>query len=121
MTSDGSPYGRFQRALKTGNVTLALASARELPTVNLSDSLLLCLLLRDHDPELYERAALRWHARYCREVVAVNLDEAQAALACLAALRGPRSAVAARALLGLLDPLRTKTARAELVSWSRAG
>jgi hypothetical protein len=38
MTSDGSPYGRFQKALKTGNVNLALAAARELPTVNRSDS-----------------------------------------------------------------------------------
>lgn len=88
MTSDGSPYGRFQKALKTGNVHLALAAARELPKINLSDSLRLCLLLRD--TELLERAALRWHGRYCRELVAVDLDEAQAVLACLAALRGPR-------------------------------
>jgi hypothetical protein len=33
MTSDGSPYGRFQKALETGNVNLALAAARELPNL----------------------------------------------------------------------------------------
>jgi hypothetical protein len=117
LTSDGSPYGRVQRALKTGNVNLALATARELPTINLSDSLRLCLLLRGTD--LFERAALRWHARYCREIVAVDLDEAQAVLACLAALRGPRAEIAARALCGLLDPVQVRSGRAELASWAR--
>jgi hypothetical protein len=103
MTSDGSSYGRFQRALKSGNVNLALAAARELPTINLCDSLRLCLLLRGTD--LFERAALRWHARYCREVVAVNLDEAHAVLACLAALRGPRAAIANSSIRSWSEPL----------------
>lgn len=116
MTSDGSPYGRFQRALKTGNVNLALAAARELPKINLSDSLRLCLLLRDTD--LFERAALRWHGRYCREVVAIELDEAQAVLACLAALLGPRAEVAARTLCALLDPVQVRSARQELAAWT---
>ena len=111
-----SPYGRFQKALKTGNVNLALAAARELPKINLSDSLRLCLLLRG--TELFERAALRWHAFYCREIVAVELDEAQAILACLAALRGPRADVAARTLYALLDPVQVRSARAELAGWS---
>lgn len=117
MTSDGSPHGRFQKALNTGNVNLALASARELPTINLSDSLRICLLLRG--TELFERAALRWHARYCREVVAVDLDEAQAVLACLAALRGRRAEMAAHALVGLFDPVQVRSARAELDEWPR--
>jgi hypothetical protein len=119
MTSDGSPYGRFQKALKTGNVNLALAAARELPKINLSDSLRLCLLLRGTN--LFERAALRWHGRYCREVVAVDLDEAQAVLACLACLRGPRAEVAARALVGLLDPVQVRSARVELAEWGTNG
>ena len=95
----------------------ALATARELPKIILSDSLRLCLLLRGTD--LFERAALRWHGRYCREVVAVDLDEAQAVLACLAALRGPRADVAARALCGLLDPVQTRSVRAELDTLGR--
>jgi hypothetical protein len=119
LTSDGSPYGRFQKALKTGNVNLALPAARELPKINLSDSLRLCFLLRDTD--IFERAALRWHGRYCREVVAVELDEAQAVLACLAALRGPRAEVAARTLCALLDPVQVRSARADLTAWSGTG
>jgi hypothetical protein len=119
VTSDGSPYARFQRALKTGNPNIALAAAREMPTINLSDALRLCLLLRGTDR--FERAALRWHARYCDELRGVDLDEAQAILACLAALRGPKAEVAARALAGLLDPVKLKAARGELTRWNQSG
>jgi hypothetical protein len=38
------------------------------------------------------QAALRWHGRYCREVRDVELEERQAALAALVALRGNRKA-----------------------------
>jgi len=31
MGAAGSPYAAFQRAMKAGNVTLALAEARDLP------------------------------------------------------------------------------------------
>src|SRR4051812_32810771 len=50
MTSQGHPYARIRRALKTGNATIAAAAARDLHTVSLSDALELCLLYRD-DPE----------------------------------------------------------------------
>jgi hypothetical protein len=36
--------------------------------VGLNEALELCLLLRDKAPEKFPRAALRWHARLCREV-----------------------------------------------------
>jgi hypothetical protein len=39
MTSDGSAYARFRRALNTGNPTLVIAAARELPQVGLHDAL----------------------------------------------------------------------------------
>lgn len=51
-----------------------------------SRTLELLLLLRDRDPARYGRAALRWHARYCREVPGVSLNEAAAVLALLSAL-----------------------------------
>ena len=38
MTSDGNPYARFRRALETGNETLVVAAARELPQVSLDDA-----------------------------------------------------------------------------------
>src|SRR3954470_10530336 len=35
MTSSGSPYARFQRALATSNLALVDTAARELPTLSL--------------------------------------------------------------------------------------
>ena len=60
MTSQGSAYGRFRRALARGNLQLVRAAAGELPTIRLDDALRVCLLIRDRDPDRYERAALRW-------------------------------------------------------------
>ena len=50
LTSDGNPYARFRRALETGNETLVVAAARELPQVSLDDALRICLVLRGGDP-----------------------------------------------------------------------
>jgi hypothetical protein len=86
VTSQGGPYVRLRRALDHGNLTEALSAASELPHVGLVDALELCLLLCDRAPEKYEKAALRWHGRFCREVSDVTLEEAQAILATLALL-----------------------------------
>ena len=86
MGESGSPYARFRRALERRQPTAALSAAAELQHVPLTDALELLLLLRDRDPARYARAALRWHARYCREVPGVTLSEAAAVLALLAAL-----------------------------------
>jgi hypothetical protein len=67
VTSDGNPYARFRRALETGNEMLAVAAARELPTVALHDALRICLVLRGGDPARYERAAVRWLGRFALE------------------------------------------------------
>lgn len=67
MTSDGNPYARFRRALHTGNETLVVAAARELPQVALDDALRICLVLRGGDPGRYERAAVRWLGRFALE------------------------------------------------------
>ena len=79
-------YSRFHQALDKRSITLALASASELRNVSLSDALELCLLLGEREPRRFERAALRWHGRFCREVAGVTLEEGQAVLALLAAL-----------------------------------
>jgi hypothetical protein len=102
VTSQGSAYSRLRRALDTGNATLALGAAADLEHVGLEDALELLLVLLDSEPVRFERAALRWHGRYCREVNDVDLLEAQAVLACLAALRGRRPAPAAHALADLV-------------------
>lgn len=101
MTSQGSSYARLRRALDTGNATIALAAASEMPTLGLSEALELCLVLCDQEPEKFSRAAVRWHGVYCREVNA-GLEEAQAVLAALGALRSPRRRQAAAALADLI-------------------
>ncbi|HLI61160.1 MAG TPA: hypothetical protein VKV21_15975 [Solirubrobacteraceae bacterium] len=86
MTSDGSPYARFRRALETGNELLVLTAARELPRVALDDALRICLVLRDGDPGRYERAAVRWLGRFALEGREVTIGDLRAAARALAEL-----------------------------------
>jgi hypothetical protein len=65
MTSQGSAYGSFRRALDGGNATIALAGAADLTHVGLADALELLLLILESEPSRFKRAALRWHGRYC--------------------------------------------------------
>jgi hypothetical protein len=67
VTSQGSPYSRFRRALESGNLLLIRSAAGELPSVDLKDALQVCLVLREAEPESFERAAVRWLGRYCLE------------------------------------------------------
>jgi hypothetical protein len=80
VTSQGSPYTRFRRALATGNLLLIRAAAAELAHVSLADALIVCVAIRDAEPERFERAALRWIARYCLERPTVSLAEVRAAI-----------------------------------------
>jgi len=80
VTSQGSPYARFRRALATGDLLLIRAAAAELGTVSLGDALQACVAIRDTRPEQFERAALRWIARYCLERPKVTLAEVRTAL-----------------------------------------
>ena len=118
VTSQGSAYGRFRRALDTGNTTEALATATELDFVSLPDALELVLLLVD-DSKRFRRAALRWHARYCAEVPDVGFEEAQAVLACLAGLAGRQPKAAAEALAALVHRRGSKQAAEALLRWAR--
>jgi hypothetical protein len=123
VSSQGSPYGRFRRALDDGNATIALAAAADLEHVGLADALELLLIIQDAEPSRFERAALRWHGRYCREVIDVDLAEAQAVLACLTALRGRRPEPAAHALADLVHRRDLARASEVLNRWAavRAG
>jgi hypothetical protein len=75
VTSDGSAYVRFKRALEIGNELLVLVAARELPRIALDDALHICLLLRDGDPDRYQRAAVRWLGRFALEARDVTLED----------------------------------------------
>ena len=102
VTAQGRPYARLQRALATGNPNIALAAAAELPRVPLPEALALCLLLRE-DRERFERAVVRWHARFCMEVSGVGASEAQLALSALRSIARPEYEAGARALIALLE------------------
>jgi hypothetical protein len=67
MSQHGTAYGRLLRALDSGNEVLVLSAARQVPRVALTDAIRICLVLRDGDPERYERAAVRWLGRFALE------------------------------------------------------
>ncbi len=54
--------------------------------VELDDALALCLLHRSLDPARYDGMAVRWVARFCREVRGVTLADAHLLLAAMQAL-----------------------------------
>src|SRR5947199_10689653 len=86
MTSGGSSYVRFRRALEIGNELLVVAAARELPRVALDDALRICLVLRDGDPDRYQRAAVRWLGRFALEARHVTIEDLRTAADALDAL-----------------------------------
>jgi hypothetical protein len=86
MTSQGTPRGRFQRAIHARHVQNAEMAAREMGSVSLADALLLCELLANTDPARYERAALRWLQRFIDERLP-PLSEVALAASALAELR----------------------------------
>ena len=111
MTSQGSPYARFQRALRLGRLPMVRAAALELPRVDLHDALAICLLIQREEGERYERAVVRWLARLAVEVPTVGIADLREALVAFEAL--PHNPVGAHeALAGVCD-------RHGLVAWRR--
>lgn len=63
VSTKGSPYPRFRRALLTGNLTIIEGAARELPRIDVEDALrILVVMAKQHDAR-FDRAAARWAAR----------------------------------------------------------
>ena len=96
MTAQGSPRARFRRAIEGRWVFHAGLAAREVGNLTLEEALQLVCLYAEAEPAKFERAALRWHARFVTES-GPSLLQAQIALAALAELRGGNDA--ARRLL----------------------
>jgi hypothetical protein len=117
MTSTGSAYGRFRRALDNGNLLAARAAAIELKHVGLAEALEITLLILAREPTTFRAAALRWHSRYCGDNT-VSIEEATAMLSLLAMLEGRRAKTAARALADLLDSRMLLPAAKVLVCWA---
>jgi hypothetical protein len=87
MTSQGSPYARFARALATGNGSIAWAAATELEHLSVDDVLALVLLLPGDTR--YRRAAARALGRLCLETPGIGIEQAQLAASALVALPEP--------------------------------
>jgi hypothetical protein len=103
VSDSGSAYARFQRALKTGNLTIIRSAAAELPMIKLDDALHVCVLLRDREPERYDAAAVRWIGRFCAEQPDVTLEEVDLACSAFEEMR--------------MDPERGLTTLQSLVAW----
>ena len=95
MTSQGSPYARFRRALARGSLNQILAAAAELPHIALDDALAICTAMQGH--EQAERAAVRWLGRLAIERPTVRLEDLRAGLAAFEAFpynpQGARTAL----------------------------
>jgi hypothetical protein len=68
----------------------------------MGDAWALVLLALEKDAPRFERAAVRWHSRLCRDAP-LTLDEAQLALSALRALTSPSRDDALDALLGVAE------------------
>lgn len=82
----GSPYARFRRALALGRLSLVYAAAAELPSVNLNDALAITLLIEEQDAGRYDRAVVRWLARFALEVPTVGIEDLRRGLVAFQAL-----------------------------------
>jgi hypothetical protein len=91
MTSQGSPYTRFRRALDGGSMLIIRAAAAELPRIGVAEAAAMLLVLERVEPENYERAARRWLSMLCEErrssVDLLGVAQAAAALDALPSRR----------------------------------
>jgi hypothetical protein len=118
VTSQGSAYARFRRALDARNPHWASTAALELPHVGVADAVELTLIYLDKERAKYERAALRLHARLTTDL-RLGLEDSLALLSLLAALRGHRAQEAAHALASFLPLNQTfMPASAVLRKWA---
>jgi hypothetical protein len=79
VTSEGHPGARFKRALAAGNLPAAEAAAFDLAFIPLADARALVELYGETGDRKYERAALKYLARYLAEADTSLTDVAQVA------------------------------------------
>lgn len=119
MTSRGSAYSIFKRALRRRDLAAVRAAAAELPRVPLDDAFAVLLLILEQQSVLYERAAVHWMSRLLSERRHLALRHAELTARYLAALAEParaRSSAAALSELAgdlglpqLIDHLRSRS------------
>jgi hypothetical protein len=120
MTSQGHAITRFERALATGNLDVAIPAALELPRpILLCHAIRVLLLTRERAPERYPSSAARFAARLVAER-RLSLADAQLAYAALQGLAGERPAAAGAALEALLEEHGEHATATYLGEWLRA-
>ena len=98
MTSQGTPHGGFQRAIRRRHLLAAQSAAREMEAVSLAEALDLVVLVAEIDPGRLDGYARRWLARLADEK-RLTLTELDLAVAALRALPSRRAKHALGALL----------------------
>ncbi len=98
VTAAGSPRSRLLRAIERGNLELVRLAAVECARIDLEDALRILLLIRDQDPDRYERAAVRWSGRMLASRPAIGFGRAGEILSNAEHLASPDGAVAAARL-----------------------
>ena len=86
VTAEGSPLSRYRRAIESRSVLLAELSAREMRFVTLPDAVALVALYASEGSPRFDKAAVRWLARYALERDDVRLADLQMAAGALALL-----------------------------------
>ena len=98
VTPAGSPRSRLLRAIERGNLELVRLAAVECARIELEDALRILLLIRDQDPDRYERAAVRWSGRLLASRPTLGFERAGEVLTGAERLAGPDGSVAAARL-----------------------
>lgn len=92
--SKSIPWPVVGRALERGDLEWLRRNADELAPMRLTDALRVCLIVRDREPASFERAAVRWLARFAQEARGVTLVDLRLAAEALGVLpRDPDTAM----------------------------
>jgi hypothetical protein len=98
--TDSIPWPLVRSALDRGDLAWLRSNAERLAPIRLTDALRICLIVRDQEPASFERAAVRWLARFAQEARDVQLADVKLAAEALAGL--PREANTAMEQLAAL-------------------
>jgi hypothetical protein len=85
---------RLQRAIERGDLERVRLAASECERIDLEEALGILLLIADQEPEIYERAAVRWLGRLFASRPGLGFDVAGQVLDEMAEISGPNRAVA---------------------------
>jgi hypothetical protein len=102
MTSQGTPRGRFGRAIQRRHVFAAEMAAREMGQLSLIDALALVACYARAGSPKFDQAAVRWLERLAAERE-TSLRDVRLAAECLEALRTKHHDLAEKMLLRFLS------------------